>query len=64
MNFDGVDSTAEGPKIDEQISAAFQQNCLRDVMDIFHRKNFPVWEKKKWQNMSPEQLAEATPADG
>lgn len=58
-DFDGVDSTAEGPKIDEQISAAFQQNCLRDVMEHISPEKLSRLGEEKWQNMSPEQLAEA-----
>ena len=57
-DFDGVDSTAEGPKIDEQISAAFQQNCLRDVMEHISPEKLSRLGEEKWQNMSPEQLAE------
>ena len=58
-DFDGVDSTAEGSKIDEQISAAFQQNCLRDVMEHISPEKLSRLGEEKWQNMSPEQLAEA-----
>jgi hypothetical protein len=49
-DFDGVDSTAEGPKIDEQISAAFQQNCLRDVMEHISPEKLSRLGEEKWQN--------------
>ena len=58
-DFDGVDSTTNGPKIDEQISAAFQQNCLRDVMEYISPEKLSRLGEDEWQNMSPEQLAEA-----
>lgn len=59
-DFDGVESTAEGQRIDEQISAAFQTNCLRDVLEtISPEKLMHLGSETGWQDMTPEQLAEA-----
>ena len=62
-DFDGVDSTAEGSKIDEQISAAFQQNCLRDVMEHISPEKLrqmdeSVGEQEAEKSYRQEQLAQ------
>ncbi|MCH5334087.1 MAG: hypothetical protein J1D89_09025, partial [Agathobacter sp.] len=58
-DFEGVKSTAKGPRIDEQIEAAFQQNCLKDVLDSVTPEKLARLGTDNWENMTPEQLAEA-----
>lgn len=58
-NFEGVKSTAKGPRIDEQIEAAFQQNCLKDALDNVTPDKLARLGTDNWENMTPEQLAEA-----
>lgn len=58
-SFEGVKSTAKGPRIDEQIEAAFQQNCLKDVLDVVTPEKLARLGTDNWENMTPEQLAEA-----
>lgn len=58
-DFDGVESTAKGPRIDDQIEAAFQQNCLKDVMDHISPEKLARLGADNWENMTPEQLAAA-----
>lgn len=58
-DFDGMKSTAKGPRIDEQIEAAFQQNCLKDALDAVTPEKLARLGIEKWENMTPEQLAAA-----
>ncbi|MCM1282833.1 MAG: flagellar hook-length control protein FliK [Muribaculaceae bacterium] len=58
-DFEGVESTAGGPRIDEQIQAAFQQNCLKDVLDNVSPEKLAQLGTERWENMTPEQLAAA-----
>lgn len=57
-NFEGVDSIIKGPRIDEQVEAAYNLNCLRDVMDDITRINSEILSTDSWENMTPEQLKE------
>ena len=58
-DFDGVESKAGGARIDEQIDTAFQNNCLQDVLERMTPEKLARIGKDQWQDMSPEQLAEA-----
>ena len=58
-DFAGVDSKAGGARIDEQIDTAFQNNCLQDVLDRMTPEKLARIGEDQWQDMSPEQLAEA-----
>jgi hypothetical protein len=61
-DFDGVEAKSTGVKIDDQINAGFtnyQQNCLHDVMDRISPERLAAIGEENWENMTPEQLAEA-----
>ena len=58
-DFDGVQAKNNGPKIDDQIEVAFQTNCVRDILDNISPEKLQSLGEDKWQNMTPEQLAEA-----
>ncbi|MCD7708659.1 MAG: DUF6240 domain-containing protein, partial [Clostridiales bacterium] len=57
-NFEGAESTAKGPRIDEQIEAGFQQNCIKDILDNITPAKIANLADT-WEEMTPEQLAEA-----
>lgn len=57
--FDGVEKTAKGPRIDEQIQAGFQQNCIKDILDHISPEKLNRLGSENWEDMTPEQLAEA-----
>ena len=58
-NFDGVQAKETGIKIDQQIEVAFQTNCVRDILDLISPEKLHLLGENQWQNMTPEQLAEA-----
>ena len=58
-NFDGVQAKETGIKIDQQIEVAFQTNCVRDILDEIGPEKLHLLGENQWQNMTPEQLAEA-----
>lgn len=58
-DFAGIEAKPAGTKIDEQIEAAFQQNCLKDVLDTVSPDKLARIGEEKWMSMTPEQLAEA-----
>lgn len=58
-NFDGVQAKETGIKIDQQIEVAFQTNCVRDILDEISPEKLHLLGENQWQNMTPEQLAEA-----
>jgi hypothetical protein len=61
-DFDGMDAKSTGVKIDDQINAGFvnyQQNSLHDVMDRISPERLASIGEENWENMTPEQLAEA-----
>ena len=58
-DFEGVQSKAKGPRIDDQIEAGYQQNCLRDVLDHISPEKIARLGAGEWENMTPEQLAAA-----
>ncbi len=57
--FSGADSVAKGPRIDDQIMAGFQQNCIRDTLDELTPSALSGVMSQNWQEMTPEQLKEA-----
>lgn len=58
-DFAGVEEKSSGTKIDVQIEAAFQQNCLKDVLETVSPQKLAQLGEEKWMSMTPEQLAEA-----
>jgi len=56
-NFDGVSSTMKGPRIDQQIMASYQTNCMKEVAELLSPEKLE--EIEEWENMTPEQLLEA-----
>jgi len=56
-NFAGVAGEAKGPRIDAQIMASFQNNCLQEAQQILSPEKLAQIED--WENMTPEQLLEA-----
>lgn len=55
--FEGVDGSIKGERIDAQIEAAFQQNCIRDVLEDISPRKLAALEEDTWQDMTPEQFA-------
>ena len=55
-DFAGVRATAKGPRIDDQIMASFQTNCVKEVADIISPEILESIEE--WEEMTPEQLLE------
>jgi hypothetical protein len=58
-DFLGVESHAKNARIDDQIMAAFQQNCLHDAMDEITPQAASVLSEMDWEELTPEQLKEA-----
>ena len=58
-DFEGVQAKSDTLRIDEQIEAGFQQNCLRDILDQITPEKLSRLGEPQVENMTPEQLAEA-----
>lgn len=56
-NFAGVNATVKGPRIDEQIMASYQTNCIKEAVDILSYEKLAQIED--WENMTPEELLQA-----
>ena len=56
-NFDGVEKTVRGPRIDEQIMASYQTNCIKEAATLLSPEKLK--ELEEWEGMTPEQLLEA-----
>ena len=56
-NFDGVEKTVRGPRIDEQIMASYQTNCIKEAATLLSPEKLK--ELEEWESMTPEQLLEA-----
>lgn len=56
-SFAGVTGTTKGPRIDHQIMASFQNNCLKEVKELLSPETLSQVED--WEDMTPEQLLEA-----
>ena len=54
--FEGVTGTAKNPRIDRQIMAAFQSNCLKEAKAILSPEMLAQMEE--WEDMTPEQFLE------
>ena len=55
--FEGVTSNAKGPRIDAQIMAAYQTNCMKEAVDMLSPEKLSKIEE--WENLTPEQILEA-----
>lgn len=58
-DFEGVSAKATAPKIDRQIEAAFQNNCIKDVAEQLSPEMLTRFTDDSWMDMTPEQLKEA-----
>ena len=56
-DFAGVNSSVKGPRIDQQIMASYQTNCMKEAIDILSPEKLAQIEE--WENMTPEQLLDA-----
>lgn len=56
-NFDGVTGSMKGPRIDDQIMATYQTNCLKEAATLLSPEKLE--QIKEWESMTPEQLMEA-----
>lgn len=54
--FGSVKTTIIGEKIDQQIEAAYQMNCLHDAMESISPDKVKAIFGEEWQSMTPEQL--------
>lgn len=55
-HFDGVKETSKGPKIDKQILASFQTDCIKQAKEILSPEKLEQLED--WEEMTPEELFE------
>jgi len=55
-DFAGAKATTKGPRIDDQIMASFQTNCIKEAADILSPENFD--QLNNWEEMTPEQFLE------
>ena len=56
-DFAGVKASTKGPRIDDQIMASFQTNCMKEAMDILSPEKLA--QLNEWEEMTPEQVLEA-----
>lgn len=57
-DFDGVSAKSFGTKIDEQIAAGFQQNCVKDIMEQITPDKLATLGEDGWMDLTPEQFAQ------
>ena len=55
-NFEGVSSTVHGSRIDAQIMASYQTNCMKQAATLLSPEKLQKMEE--WENMTPEELLE------
>lgn len=55
-NFVGVEGKNKGPRIDKQIMASFQANCIKEVKELLSLEKLANLDE--WENMTPEELLE------
>ena len=55
-NFEGVSSSVKGPRIDAQIMASYQTNCMKQAATLLSPEKMQKMEA--WENMTPEELLE------
>ena len=60
--FGGVKGSIKGARIDEQILASYQADCMNHVMNEISPQNLE--QIKNWEEMTPEQLMEALQENG
>ncbi len=58
-DFAGVNSINDGSKIDDQIVAAYNTNCIKDVLDEISPEKMDFAKDDNWLDMTPEQLKQA-----
>lgn len=58
-DFAGVNSVNGGSRIDDQISAAYNTNCIKDVIDEISPEKMDFAKDDGWLDMTPEQLKQA-----
>lgn len=60
-DFSGVDAKSQGTRIDDQIMAAYQTNCVHDVMDMISPGNLEklMQQDVDIEDMTPEQVKQA-----
>ncbi len=56
-SFEGVNASIKGPRIDHQIMASYQTNCIKEAATLLSPEKLEQIEE--WENMTPEQLLEA-----
>lgn len=56
-DFEGVSTTVKGARIDNQIMAAYQTNCVKESAKLLSPEKLK--EIEEWEDMTPEQLMEA-----
>ena len=56
-NFAGTKAKEKGPRIDAQIMASFQTNCMKEAAAILSPEMLAKMEE--WEEMTPEQLLES-----
>ena len=56
-DFAGAKATSKEPRIDTQIMASFQTNCMKEVADILSPEALELIQE--WEEMTPEQLLES-----
>ncbi len=55
-NFAGVESKLKGTRIDKQIMASFQSNCMKEVKELLSPEKLE--NLKEWESMTPDELLE------
>lgn len=58
-DFEGVKVKSKGITIDMQIEAAYQRNCVKDVMETLSPVTLASKELEGWEDMTPDQMKEA-----
>ena len=56
-HFEGVQANTRGARIDQQIMASFQTNCMKEAANLLSPDKLE--KVKDWEEMTPEQLMEA-----
>lgn len=56
-DFAGAKAVEKGPRIDAQIMASFQTNCVKEAVDLLSPEKLE--QLQEWEEMTPEQFLEA-----
>lgn len=54
--FQGINSVSDKSRIDNQINAAFYQNCIEDIMDKLNPTLLQDQPQEQWEEYTPEQM--------